>query len=93
MSDIKNDFYTKVETKEPPPIIIDEWGLVTGAIISSYKLFGYCKSRYPKRKVYASMYPADEDFYYYSRAKQLRLIRNKTEVWVGYDWPRIRRRR
>lgn len=62
-------------------------------IISSFKLYEYCLARYPKRNVVPSAYVGYEEFYYYSRTNILRIVINKTEVWVGAGWPTIRRRR
>ncbi len=60
------------------------------AIISSYKMLDYCKSRYPKRAVHATAYVDYEDFYYWSRTGKQRLVRNKKEIWVtGDEWPVI----
>jgi hypothetical protein len=58
-------------------------------IISSYKLFDYCKAKYPGRTVVADMHCAYDHFYYWNRKNNLRLCINKTEIWVGSEWPRI----
>ncbi len=63
-------------------------------VICSFKLFNYCKQKYPKRNVQASVYCDYDDFYYWSKTGKCGLIRNKTEVWVlGREWPMIVRRR
>ena len=62
-------------------------------IISSYALFEHCKKQYPNKNVVADMHPRHEEFYYWNRKNELRMIRNKTEVWIGIPWPTIRRRR
>lgn len=63
-------------------------------IICSYKLFEYCKNRYPKRKVIADMHVDHDDFYYWNRQDVLKIVSNKNEIWVlGNTWPTIVRRR
>lgn len=62
-------------------------------IISSFKLFEYCRDRYWQREVHASAYVGYDEFYYMNRLGKVRLVRNKTEVWVGREWPTIVRRR
>jgi hypothetical protein len=62
-------------------------------IISSYKMLEYCKNSYPTRKVVADMHVDHDDFYYWNRKNELRLVRNGKELWVGLDWPYIKRRR
>lgn len=59
-------------------------------IICSYKLHDYCKQKYPKRNIIADMHVDHDDFYYWSKTKTMRMIRNKTEVWtLGHEWPVI----
>ena len=71
----------------------------TDMVLCSYKLYDYCKKRYPKRKVEASSYVACNDFYYFARIPNfrgdiIRQIRNKTEVWIlASESPYIERRR
>lgn len=63
-------------------------------ILSSFKLYEYCKNRYKKRTVIAEKYVDYEDFYYWSRAGKQRLVRNKKEIWVlGKECPEIVRKR
>lgn len=59
-------------------------------LLCSYKLYEYCKDRYPKREVVADMHVDYDDFYYWTRTGTLRMVRNKNEVWtLGDDWPTI----
>jgi hypothetical protein len=64
-------------------------------IISSHKLFEYCKNRYPTRLVEACAYvPCDDDFYVITNTNKVRIVRNKTELWVlGSECPNIEYRR
>jgi hypothetical protein len=65
-------------------------GLCYPTIISSYKLFEYCKNRYKKRFVYPAIEVKHDDFYYYSRVGKLRMVRNKKEIWInGEEFPVI----
>jgi hypothetical protein len=74
--------------------MIDQPKCAYPTIISSFKLFEYCKARYPKRTVIADVHPDYEEFYYWNRKGELRLVLNRKEIWVGIDyWSRVRRRR
>lgn len=71
-----------------------EDGLYYPTILSSFKMFDYCASRYKKRHTHASSYIKHDDFYYWSRTGNLRIVRNKNEIWVhGNEWPETVRRR
>ncbi len=61
-------------------------------VLSSYKLFEHCTQRFPKREVVADRNVANDEFYYWNRANELRLIRNKNEVWLAGGWILKRRR-
>lgn len=59
-------------------------------ILCSFKLYEYCRDKYPKRKVMQDPHPERDEFYYWTRMGVLRLIRNKNEVWaLGSEWPQI----
>jgi hypothetical protein len=61
-------------------------------ILSSYKMLEHCKKSYPKRNIVADMYIDHDDFYYWNRKNELRLVRNGNELWIAIDWPYIKRR-
>jgi hypothetical protein len=68
--------------------------LPTNLIISSFKMYEYCKKRYPNRIVEASPYPDYDDFYYITKTNHVRLVRRKNEIWIlGSECPEILRRR
>lgn len=65
-------------------------------IVCSYKLFEYCLKRYPKREVFADKYVEHDDFYYMTRAGRVRVVCQKTQVWVEHPvkgWPFLVRRK
>lgn len=65
-------------------------------IVCSYKLFEYCLRRYKKRDVHADRHVEFDDFYYFNRRGQVRIVVNKTQVWIEHPvkgWPFILRRR
>jgi len=65
--------------------VINPWGYPL--LLCSYKLHDYCKKKYPKRTVTSDMHINDDEFYYWSRTGEQRMVRNKTEIWVN-DWER-----
>jgi hypothetical protein len=65
-------------------------------IVCSYKLFEYCLHRYKKREVIADKFVEFNDFYFMNRKGKVRIVVNKTQVWVPHPmhgWPTIVRRR
>ena len=58
-------------------------------LICSYKLFDYCKARYPSRNVVADVHVDYDDFYYWTKTNILRICRNKTEILTGGPWPYV----
>lgn len=60
-------------------------------LICSFKLFEYCKGRYPKRQVFADPHVDYEEFYYWSRTGKFRIVINRKQIWINdHDRPPYR---
>jgi len=53
---------------------------LSNTIITSYKLLTQIKNKYPKRKVIPTIYMHDNDFCYWTKLGELRIVRNEKEI-------------